>query len=364
MTKILIVGIHNAVGGIEKILHDYITTISNDAIVFAFINMYDKISFQEAYEQRGYPVYKLPNMNRHPLKYAVAFTRLCADERFDIIHVNMMSAANILPLVIARQIQCKVIIAHSHNTDTVGIARHILHAVNRPFIKAFATDYFACSADAGQYIFGKNSAFEIIHNAINIERFVYRKITRKTVRDQLNIPDNAYVIGHVGRFSKQKNHAVLIEIFCRILNKQENAVLLLVGKGEDQQKIKNMAKNLGIDTNVIFYGPSNTVHDLYSAMDVFVFPSLFEGLPVVGIEAQCAGLPVFASNTVSKQMQVSDLVVWLDLKDGPEKWADTILEHIPHHERKDMSSTLTNAGYNIKIESKKLESKYLELAKR
>jgi glycosyltransferase involved in cell wall biosynthesis len=175
------------------------------------------------------------------------------------------------------------------------------------------------------------------------------------------LPENAFVIGYVARFIKEKNHSFLLDVFMNVLQKNNNAYLLLVGDGKMRDKIKKYIADSNISNNVLFYGVSKNVHELYSAMDIFVFPSLSEGLGLTGIEAQCAGLPVMASLFIPKTMQVTNLVKWLDLKIGAEKWAEKALEYSILQERMNMTEMITTNGYNIKNECMKLEMLYNEL---
>ena len=357
--KILIMGIHDEMGGIEQVMYDYISHIDNREVEFAFTNMHKKIVYQDEYEKMGYRIYPLPEVKRNPLGYAVKLMKIIRREKIGIVHYNMLSAANIVPLVIARIAGCRRVIAHAHNTGTVGLHKYILHYFNRIFVPLFATELFTCSNEAGRFMFGKGRKAVLIRNAINVKKFLYDPLSRKRIRDELKIGDDVPVIGHVGRFAEQKNHPFLIEIFRCVAEKHETAKLLLAGDGHKEREIRNLADKYNLAGRVIFYGMSTRSYELYSAMDIFLFPSLFEGLGMVGIEAQCSGLFVVASDTVSRQMDISGMVRWHSLNDPPEKWADTILEYLPKRKTGDMSEVITNAGYDIDVEAKRLEKLYL-----
>lgn len=325
--------------------------------------MYGKICFQETYERYGFKIFNLPEVKKNLCHFIIKLYRLIQEERFEIIHINMLSAANIIPLIVARVAKCKNIIAHSHNSNTIGLLRHILHYCNRFLIKFFATEFFACSHDAGRFLFGKTNKFTIIHNAIEVNKFIYSGDRRIVIRNALKIAEETYVIGHIGSFVKEKNHIFIIETFFQIFQKEKNIVLLLVGEGEELIHIKKNVHELSLDDHVIFYGSSGDISELYSVMDIFIFPSLFEGLSLVNIEAQCAALPIIASTTIPKESKISDLIQWCDLSDGPQKWATVILLNMANRrsKRKNMSRIITEAGYNIAVESKKLEQKYIDL---
>jgi len=357
--KILIMGIHDAMGGIEQVMYDYISHIDNREVEFVFTNMHKRIVHQDEYEKMGYGIYPLPEVKRNPLGYAVKLMKIIRREKIDIVHYNMLSAANIVPLVIARIAGCKRVIAHAHNTGTVGPHKYILHYFNRIFVPLFATELFTCSDEAGRFMFGKGRKAVLIRNAINVKNFLYDPLSRKRVRDELRIDGDIPVIGHVGRFAEAKNHAFLVKIFGSIARKHKTAKLLLIGTGHKEKEIRDLVKKYDIEDSVIFYGTSPRIHELYSAMDIFVLPSLFEGLSVVGTEAQCNGLFVVASDTVSRQMDISGMVKWHSLNDPPEKWADTIMEYLPKRKVEDMSEMIAEAGYDIDVEAKRLEKLYL-----
>ncbi|GHU02624.1 glycosyl transferase family 1 [Spirochaetia bacterium] len=283
-------------------------------------------------------------------------------EHFDIIHSQEMVIGSILAFTIAKKMGIRVRIMHSQNNYISNCVKRLIILLSRPFLKKTATDFYACSTEAGNFLFGKKINYEIIHNAIHAERFIYNENLRKDVRTFLNISSDTAVIGHVGRFEEQKNHTFLIKLFYQIMQTKSNVVLLLVGEGEAKRHIQNMVNDLNISNKVIFYGLSDKMSELYSAMDIFVFPSLFEGLGIVGIEAQCSGLPVIASTNISKGMKITDLVTWLSLKDGVDVWKDKTLEILAEkEERRNMSSLIADAGYNIITETKKLEDRYSAL---
>jgi glycosyltransferase involved in cell wall biosynthesis len=360
-TKVLIIGMNKTIGGIEKMILSYLRHIDKTKIAFGFINIYDKICFQDEFEKLGCQIHAMPNDKKSPFAYFFMLLSLLRHEHYGVIHVNMVSAANIVSLLAAKMAGCKHIIAHSHNTDLPpSMIRKILHTINKPFLELLATEYFACSEAAGKFLFG-GGKFTVIKNAIDADTFVFNKNTREAVRGRLGVSADTGVIGHIGRFEEQKNHDFLLRIFKAVLAKRENVMLLLIGEGSLEQKIKNTAAASGIFDKIIFYGVTSAVQDLYSAMDVFILPSLYEGLGIVGIEAQCSCLPVIASSVIPQEMQVTGLVTRLDLTDSLDVWAEAVLEGLSPRERKNMAEYIIRAGYDIKMESKILEEKYASL---
>jgi glycosyltransferase involved in cell wall biosynthesis len=359
--KILIVGLYNILGGIEVFAKNYISAIDKKLFSFDILSMYEHIQFETEFREMGCTIVFVPHY-KHIFWYILKLASLIKKNGYDIVHINLLSAANLLPLIIARLAGVKVVITHSHSAGIPdSLIKKILHRNNKYILPFFATNCFACSSEAGYFLYGKKTYFEIIHNAIYIERFLFSKTARNRIRNKLGIADDTIVLGHIGRFIEVKNHHFLIEVFKNIIDRGVNAVLLLVGAGSLHQQIQDYVNYLGLSNEVIFYGTTNIIQEIYSAMDIFIFPSIYEGLPIVGIEAQCSGLPSIFSTAVSREIQVSDLILWRDLSIGPQKWADAVFELLPLPQRKDMSEVITNAGYNILSESKKLAHRYYDL---
>jgi glycosyltransferase involved in cell wall biosynthesis len=310
----------------------------------------------------GCKIYQVPDVKKNPVGYAARLFNIIKDERIDIVHYNMLSAANIVPIAVARLAGCKRVIAHSHNAGTVGMHKYILHYINRGLIPFLATDLFTCSPKAGCFMFGRKrgKGATLIRNAIDVKKFSFNQNARKKIRGALGIADDISLIGHVGRFAEAKNHVFLIEIFRRISQKRQSVKLLLVGTGHLEARIRRIVEKYQIVDKVIFYGTTDTPHEIYSAMDAFALPSFFEGLSVVGIEAQCNGLQVIASDTLSKRMDILGQVKWRNLsKDSPQIWADTVLECLKKRKTEDVSKMMAESGYDIDIEALRLGGIYL-----
>ena len=230
-------------------------------------------------------------------------------------------------------------------------------------MKKYATDYFACSYLAGEWLFGKNNIkngkVKVIHNAVNYDRFKYDEKIRKEIRKEFKIKDNELLFGNVGRFIVQKNHTFLIDIFKEIHKKNKNTKLILVGIGEKEEEIKEKVKRLDLDNFVIFAGFRKDVNKIMQAMDVFLLPSICEGLPIVGVEAQAAGIPSFASkDVVTSEAKISKVFNFISLDKKAEEWADIILNS--DLTRKDTKDELKKAGYFIEDSAKELVDFYLK----
>jgi glycosyltransferase involved in cell wall biosynthesis len=225
--------------------------------------------------------------------------------------------------------------------------------------------FFGCSQLAGEKRYGKKVAnnkevFTVLNNAIESDKYVFNENIRKKIRDEFSLTDSHFVIGHIGRFQKVKNHTFLVNIFKEIYEINPNAVLMLVGTGENIEQIKSQVKELNLENNVIFTGVRSDVNELLQAFDVFVFPSIYEGLPVTVVEAQAAGLPCLISDTITKEVSVTNLVNYASLSDSYKGWAEESIR-ISNKDRKNIKQLIIDAGYDIKTTSKWLENFYLNL---
>lgn len=237
----------------------------------------------------------------------------------------------------------------------------------RPFSKKYATDYFACSELAGRWLFG-DKTFEqgkvtIINNAIDLDKFKYDEKIRKDKRKELGIKDDTLVIGHVGRFVAQKNHTFLIDIFNELHKKEKNSILLLIGQGPLMDEIKQKVDLHGISDSVKFLGQRDDVNELYQVFDVFLLPSLYEGLPVVGVEAQATGLLCELSSDMTKETKVLNTTRFISLDISAEEWSSIILNNYSKFKRHDTKEEITKNNFNIMKEASKLEDKYDGLLK-
>ena len=239
-----------------------------------------------------------------------------------------------------------------------GVLRKVLDKLNRNYLMKNATEFWACSRLAGEWLFGlsicSGNKFKLIYNAVDSSFFNYDMRNRKKIRKELNI-DNKFVIGHVGRFCYQKNHDFLIRMFNLYLKTNPDSVLLLIGEGELKSSIKNIVDNFGINDKVLFLGTTNKVYEYLSVFDLFVLPSRFEGLPVVGIEAQAVGINCIFSDLISSELKINDNVVFSPLDE--KIWVDKI-NCVKSLKLKDNN---IHNNYDIFKESKKLEKEYFKL---
>jgi len=363
--KVLQIGLSYKAGGIESFLINYLDHIDETKIEMDFINIYKSAKKEKFYNdlsQKG-TIYNLSSFKKYPFKFIKELKKLQSEKKYDIFHYNMNSAAYIVPLIAAKICGIKIVIAHSHNSSNdKGLLKTIAHNINKLFIPLFANKFFACSEDAGKWFFSKKILngpdFYIIKNAIDTQKFSYDEKMRNIVRKELEIDDNAVVIGNVGRFKKQKNQLFLIDIFAEYKKRNKNSILLIVGFGDLEEKLKEKIKYLGLEESVKILGQRNDVNNIMQAMDIFVLPSLYEGLGIVLIEAQSAGLPCIVSNSIPKEAKITNEFFRCDVNDSPKKWANYI-------EKCDkLKRTEKNCDcYDIRKNSKELEKLYEKFTK-
>jgi glycosyltransferase involved in cell wall biosynthesis len=288
-------------------------------------------------------------------------------EKYDCIHIHSSHSYGALFHYIAVRRYSRNIIIHSHSSsfNTSNPFKCALNAVCRKLLGKCHITRMACSDLAAQWMFPRQilipQNYIKINNGIETSKFIFNMGERQKARSELHI-ENKFVIGHVGAFIYQKNHSFLIDVFYETYQKNHEAVLLLIGGGMLERKIKEKVHNLALDDSVIFYGPTQDVSRMYQAMDCFIFPSSFEGLGIVTIEAQAAGLKTLCSSTIPKEAQISDLLEYMPLSDSVEKWADKILTFNNGYIRRDMSQKIKDAGYDIETSAKQLEQIYLQLS--
>ena len=352
-------------GGVEAVTINYYRNIDKNKVQLDFICDEDSTNIPyEEIEEMGGKVIIIPSYSK-PFKYHKELKRVLKEGNYKIIHSNI-NTLSVFSLFAAKCAGVPVRIAHSHSTtNKKEKKKNLMKQVLRPFSKVFATDYMCCSELAGRWLFG-NKEYDkgnvyLLNNAIDLDKFKYNESLRKKKRKELGIKDDAIVIGHIGRFVAQKNHDYLIDIFNEIHKKNNNSVLLLAGQGPLMEDIKNKVKELNLEDSVKFLGQRNDANELYQAFDVFLLPSLYEGLPVVGVEAQAAGLLCYLSDDMTKETKVLDITKFMSLNNTPEEWANNILDDVKKYKRIDTSKEMTAKNFNIKEEAKKLEEYYLNL---
>ena len=357
-------------GGIQSMLINWIEKIDKSKFQIDILLLDDGKDYskeEQVLRDMKCNVYKLNGVwIRIPtdfIKYKKAIKSFFEQHNdYKVVHLNSTSK-NYMVLKYAKKIGVPIRIAHSHSIEfqTKNIFKKMFGNLLKPKLKKYATNFFACSEEAGKWLFGNkvvnSSKFEVIRNAINIDKFRFNEQKRKQIRKQLNIKEDTLIIGNVGRFVELKNHIFLIDIFNEIHKKNSNSKLMLVGSGKDENKIKEKVALLNLNEYVMFLGFKNNPNDYMCAMDIFVFPSKFEGLGLVLIEAQASGLKCYASKDVIPiDAHVSDLLEFISLQKSATEWANSILSL--NNERKDVIREIKENGYDINDTVKKLEKIY------
>ena len=347
-------------GGIETLLMNIYRNIDTTKIQFDFaVTSREPGEYDKEIIKRGGRIFYIPSRRESLKNYEKNWDDFFYkyQKEFNAIHMHVSSLTDITPLKIAKKYNIKNRFIHSHNTYQKGIIHNILNKIHRLNVNKYATKLFACSSEAGRYCFG-NRSFGIIKNGINTDLYKYSLEKRIQVKKEIGFKENETSLVHVGRFMEQKNHTFLIDVFYELLKKDNNFVLYLIGDGELKRKIENKVKYLNIEDKVKFLGLRNDVNLILQGMDIFLLPSLHEGLPVVGIEAQASGLECIMSENISKEVKITNLVHFLPINDVKE-WVDLILDK-KNYVRKDVQEKIIQQGYDIKQTTKKLEKLYIK----
>lgn len=360
--RVLQVVTHMNRGGLETMLMNYYRHIDRTQVQFDFLtHRDDRADYDDEIESLGGKIYHLPRLVPWSPLYHNALNQFFADHpEYQIVHVHQDCLSSVI-LKAAQNHGIPVRIAHSHSSSQDKNVKYLIKLYYLKQIPKYATQLFACGKKAGDWMFG-DASYQILNNAIDTDQYIFSLSTSVAVKKQLNIPQSCFVVGHVGRFSYPKNHSFLIDIFSSLHHKDENTRLLLVGDGNGIKSIQEKVHSLNLQDFVIFTGLRSDIPDLLQAMDVFVFPSLYEGLPVSMIEAQAAGLPCFISDKVPVECAITELVKTISLSSSPEIWADEILSK-KNDARRTYQEKIIKAGYDIKENANFLQNYYLDVFK-
>lgn len=356
--------------GLENRIMDIYRNIDRNKIQFDFLTQRNIPGhFDKEIEKLGGHIYRMntPNTLRF-ISYIKNLNNFFNEHKeYKIVHSHLNTISTWI-LFAAKKAGVPIRIAHSRTWGMEVNLKSIFKYISRIFINIPTTHKFACSKQAGEWLFGKNGIkapnfFKVIPNSIQINKFEFDKDKRKQIRKELDLNENQIALVHVGRLVPQKNHMFIIKIFKEILKVKSDAKLFLIGEGELEEKIKKECKKMNIDHAVFFLGVKENVGDYLNAMDLFIFPSLFEGFGTVAIEAQCNGLKVLASDSIPYETKVTDIQEFMSLKKNEKEWAKQIIDMICKDEkieRKTYASKVKKAGYDIIDTYAYLENFYLE----
>ena len=361
--RVLQVGMTRNLGGIETYLIEQFRHLDKSKIDYDFVNITGEYSicYEDEILASGSKIFKVVSRHKNPLLHYWQWFNILLQNKgiYDVIVLNTNSLEYVFPLVLGKIFGIPVRVIHSHNSgfeNKQGLARRLLVGMNKKLLAWSANLRFACSQFAGQWMF-KDNPYHVIYNAIDIHKYDADLAVRDEMRQALNL-DTALTLLHVGRFSYQKNHSFLLDIFKEVHSIQPDSVLLLVGDTTEESEflteVKRKIKAYGLENVVRLLGRRDDVHKIMQAADVLVMPSFFEGLTVVGIEAQASDLPLLLSDTVTKELGLLPSTQFISLEAGPTAWAEAIVNS-KQHNRQSRYEELKAAGYDIGNETERVE---------
>lgn len=354
-------------GGMESVVMNYYRHMDRSAVQFDFLVFAGRSFYDDEVERLGGRIYRLPPMKKNPVAHRRELDRFFREHpEYRIVQIHQ-GILNLTPLRMAAKNGVPVRIVHSHGIDGWQLRHLNLYRkwYAKPVIARLSTDHFVCSPTIADHILSdaivRRQDYVYVKNAVDTGNFRFDPGIREKKRKELGL-DGRFVVGHVGRFADEKNHRFLLEIFAQVHRLCPEAVLLLAGKGPLEEAARRQAEESGLSDAVRFLGVRSDVHELMQAMDVFVLPSLFEGLPVVGVEAQAAGLEFFMSDHVSSETAITDLAHTLPLETPAPEWAEAIVQY-RGAPRRDMTEEIRWAGFDISAQARRLQDFYLSRMK-
>ena len=361
--RVLQVGMTRNLGGIETYLIEQFRHLDKSKIDYDFVNITGEYSicYEDEILASGSKIFKVVSRHKNPLLHYWQWFNILLQNKgvYDVIVLNTNSLEYVFPLVLGKVFGIPVRVIHSHNSgfeNKQGLARRLLVGMNKKLLAWSANLRFACSQFAGQWMF-KDNPYHVIYNAIDIHKYDADLAVRDEMRQALNL-DTALTLLHVGRFSYQKNHSFLLDIFKEVHSIQPDSVLLLVGDTTEESEflteVKRKIKAYGLENVVRLLGRRDDVNKIMQAADVLVMPSFFEGLTVVGIEAQASDLPLLLSDTVTKELELLPSTQFISLDAGAKAWAEVIVNS-KQHNRRSRYEELKAAGYDIGFETERVE---------
>ena len=348
--------------GLQSFIMNVYRNIDRDKVQFDFVEFRSEpCEYDSEIESLGGKIYRLPSKSSHFYKCINSIRKIVKDNKYQIVHRHYYSSTMVFELLAAKLGGAKTLIAHSHSTR--ALSRAYLHYIFRPLLSGVATRKIACSEEAGKWMYGKRR-FLIFRNGISYETFRYNSIVREKIRDELQISDS-FVIGNVARFEKVKNHVFMINLIERYVKRNQNAKLLLVGNGNDYNRIKDLVKERKLDKYTLFVGSKSNVSDYLQAFDAFILPSLYEGIPLTLIEAQVNGLKCIVSENVDKTVNITGNISFLGIAESDlDKWCYE-LDNVRDNDTRYIISedAFIKTGYSSKSITEDLQNLYEDLAK-
>lgn len=353
-------------GGISVLLLNYYKNMNRENIQFDFAIFYDSIGMTgREFKKMGSKIYHLPPKSKDFKGYCKKLYQIIKENDYDIIHAHQ-NYMSFIPLKIAKKAGVKVRISHSHTTAAEsGLIKKVFSVIGKSMNKLYATDYFACGLKAGEFLYGrktlKSNKFFLLNNAIDISKYVYDSKIREEVRNELNLKEN-YIIGTIGRLSSEKNQKFAIDIFKEVYKINNKSRFLIIGNGPLEEELKKYVAEQMLNDAVIFLGRRDDVNRLLQGMDLFILPSLYEGLPVTGVEAIASSIPCLFSTGVTKELKLRKNIDYISINCS-EKWIKAIEKYRDYKRKENSKDIMIKNGYDIKTNAKILEEKYISLIK-
>lgn len=347
-------------GGLETMLMNYYRHMDREKVQFDFlVHREEQADYDDEIENLGGKIHRISRLvpwSKRYLKELEDF--FLTHPEYSVVHVHQ-DCLSAVALKVAKKCGVKVAIAHSHTSNQDKNIKYPIKLFYKRFIPEYADELMACSSAAGEWMFN-GAHFTVLKNAIDAGAFSFEASKKEKMRMDLGIPEDFFVIGHIGRFMPPKNHDYILRVFSCVKCKNSKAKLLLIGDGELRNVIKQKSMQLGIADDVLFLGVRSDVADILQAVDLFVLPSKYEGLGIVLIEAQCEGIPCVIADSVPRECEVcSDLITRRSISEDPERWAECIL-NLKDTSRKSRLTEVKLAGYDIAENAAKLQQFYLE----
>lgn len=366
MKKVLIFAPTAPTSGITQYILNILSKLQNDELCFDVLSFHnDRLKRWAQEHNRVY--YELDiSMYKHPILYR-KFLKKVFTGGYDAVHFNCSSISTLTIFKYAKKCGVKKIIMHSHSsfTDLSSKLRKIIFSNLHKILRIFANRYFdvrcACSVPAANWMYGEKRGAEalILNNAIDTMRFSYSEENRNEIRTQNKIKTK-YVIGHIGRFTISKNHNYIAEIFSELCKIRDDCTLMLIGQGELLNTVKQRVSELGLNDNVVFLDFNEDIEKYYSAMDVFLMPSIFEGLPITLVESQANGLKSLVSDVITEKSDLTGLVEFYSLSQSAENWAKRLCEKLSDCKREETAEKIADKGFSLSAQAKELAELYLK----
>lgn len=349
MIKVLFISQYLNRNGTEAFMMNVFRGVDRSQFMIDFLlYSWEETDYSREVEAAGGHVYRVPSRRQSPILWHHSLKKFFKEHasEYQAIHFCGNSLTSIAPIYYAYKYGIPVRIVHAHSSSARGWHNRFLHRMKRDYAYRIATHHIACSTLAAEWFFGKKQSV-IIRNGIDVKRFTFNFKTREQYRKVMNMTEEEILIGHVGRFTSEKNHTFILDVFVQFVKRCPSAKLMLIGVGPLLEDMKQKVEQMNLREKVLFMGERSDVAELMQIMDVFLMPSLFEGLPFVLVEAQAAGLPCLISDTINKDIRITDNVFFQSLSLGAEDWAEKMGDITTAFERRKTDEIMEAAGYSI-----------------